>query len=1128
MRLSTLQLARESRRCRPPSGAGPAIARSLLLALGLGLWCGIPVAAQPPGTDPPAEVFPEAGSGESDESLPIQGFLFLSEAGSPVMMPGMTWEEIQRLRNLAVGTELPSQAYSYQDMEIVGTADARRAELAVTIRFTIESTANNWMAIPLRMGNFLRVAPPDVTGVEEYYMSLANDGEGHLLWVKTTTRRDAMLRMNVSARVSSDATRSLDFRLPDVPSTVRLTVPQSNVTGDVSGQGYETIDPQKLPDGRTEFVVVSGGGAFTVLWGGMQRKRDDAPALEVTSRINVTWESPQNAPRAAVQLTFQNVLNSIDAFEIRLPPGSSVPEDATLGAGGQPVTFGPPIPDPAGERRRILIPKEVRKPRIDLNFSLSMQLPSGNVSASNPLPLRVPEVIGALRHRGEITVQTSNDYRLRWNAEPWVRSVLGEPVDETTAGRTYLFQFDRSTFDLPLWLSAKKRQVRINATSSISFRETTAHLEMLIHSSDRSADARGPQIDMAQWRLESIENADTGEPMDTFQGDGYPEIDYPPGTGAPPPIRIQAHQTIDPSQELIVINLPRLVKTDDGLLVPTSTVEIVNSGRSLFVVDLESSEHLERLVAATSETSSNSTLTRFRVDAHDAPAVLVGTIVEQPPRITLASDTTVVLDGNQLQTTIDWTVTSRLDLEGVLPIRAPQLSSRTRRDARNAAEFDRLFADEPQPQRATDPAELWSVTVGGVPAALHPLDENRFDLVSERLTEGTMSIRWTRTQVINSSAAGDSFESLSLPRPAIEDVTIRGPVRISLRGTIDTELLSASSPSSSEILLDAIPPDPVRLRLRLRDTPREELSVSQVVQRTAVGRSTRHEQVLARVQGGDAFTVQLRTGISDVVVDGYIDMEKVTVVQDKDTLIVPLPGDQSVHVVDLRVWIAENSPTSLALIEPSIRLPVGVGRVQWQVIVPSDCHLVWASPTLGRSMIWSFSPWNMGRLPSHDDADLTAMIGAAPHPMPVGNHYLYVGSDVRSFQAFAVSRVVLWLIVGAIVLTTALMLTHVPKTRHPMSAVVGAMLFAGLLAIAPDAAVLAGHFGVIALVLVIVMIAVRSLVTPRSSDRILASREARRRAEASTHSLAPPAAEKRSSVTHTHVLPPPSPTEVTP
>jgi hypothetical protein len=442
--------------------------------------------------------------------------------------------------------------------------------------------------------------------------------------------------------------------------------------------------------------------------------------------------------------------------------------------------------------------------------------------------------------------------------------------------------------------------------------------------------------------------------------------------------------------------------------------------------------------------------------------------------------------------------------------------------------FDGLFEDEPQPRRSTDPTDLWSVSVGGVPAALHPLDENRFDLISERLTDGTMSIRWTRTQVISPAAVGDSFESLSLPRPAIEDVTIRGPVRISLRGTVDTELLSASSPSSSEILLDAIPPDPVRLRLRSRDTPREELSVSQVVQRTAVGRTIRHEQVLAKVQGGDAFTVQLKPGVSELVVDGYIDMQQVTVGRDDDTLIVPLPGDQSAHVVDLRVWIAENEPTSVALVEPSIRLPVGVGRVYWQVIVPSDSHLVWASPTLGRSMSWSFARWKMGRIPSHDDARLTAMIGAAPHAMPIGHAYLYVGSDVRSFQALAVSRVVLWLIVGAIVLTTALMLTHLPSTRHPLTAVVGAMLFAGLLAMAPDAAVLAGQLAVIALVLVIVMIAVRSLVTPRSSDRILASREARRRAEASTHSLSPPAIEKRSSITHTQVLPPPSPTEVSP
>ncbi len=957
--------------------------------------------AQPPGTEPPADVIAEPGArGESDAAsgLPIKAFMFLSEAESPVLMPGMSWEELERLQNLDIGTEAPTQAYSYQSLEITGTAADQRADLEVTLRLSIESTDNDWIAIPLRMGNFHRLAPPDVTGVEEYFMTLSRGGTGYLLWVKTNNRRDATLRMNVSARVETTSTRALDFQLPDVPSTVRLIASAENVTGDVVGRGYETIEAKKLAGGRTEFVVESGGGTFTVRWGRLERKSDDAPSLEVVSRINLIWESPQDAPRATVQLTLRNDRNSIDSFEIRLPTGSIVSEGATLGAGGQSITFGPPLSGPDGDRRQVLIPEEERQNRIDLIFSFNVQLPSGNVSSTNPVAFRVPEVIGTLRHRGEITVQTSDEYRLRWHAEPWVRSVLADAGDATATGRSYLFQFDRGSFELPLWLSAKERQVRINAKSTITFRETTATLEMLIRASGRAADGRGPQIDMAGWTLQAIENDETDEPMDSFQGDDYPEIDFPSGSGEPPPIRIRAQYTIDPTQELIVISVPRIVRADDSLLVPTSTVDVVSSGRSLLVVDLEASENLERIVSPASETASGSTISSFRIDSYESPAVIVGTMVEQPPRITLASDGTIALDANQLHTTIDWTVTSRLDLEGRLPIRIPMTgapipkvgaavpkvgAAGAKLEAAGAkleaagAKLEALAAQRDDPaeppsesllesaigllssdqlgQHSSDAITNWGVTVNGVPAVLQQVGVDRFDLVSDRLADGTMSIRWDRTQVLSSAVIGDSIESVALPRLAIEDVPVRGAVRISLRGDHQTELLSAVSPSVSELLFDSLPPEPVRLRLRSRETPREELSVSQVVLRTVIGRSTRHEQVLANIQGGESFRVGLPTGTSEVSVEAEIDRKPWPVRRDGDTLILSLPGDQSSHVVDLRVWIAETSASTVSMIEPMLRLPVGVGRVYWQIIAPHDSHVIWASPTIGRSMTWNFA-----------------------------------------------------------------------------------------------------------------------------------------------------------------------------
>ena len=90
------------------------------------------------------------------------------------------------------------------------------------------------------------------------------------------------------------------------------------------------------------------------------------------------------------------------------------------------------------------------------------------------------------------------------------------------------------------------------------------------------------------------------------------------------------------------------------------------------------------------------------------------------------------------------------------------------------------------------------------------------------------------------------------------------------------------------------------------------------------------------------------------------------------------------------------------------------------------------------------------------------------------------------------------------------------------------MMFGGLLAIAPDAAVLAGQFGIIALVLVVVMIAVRALVSPTKNGRVFSSSAvaADQPRPPSTRSLMPAiAAEPGGSATE--ALPEPAPTEVT-
>ncbi len=1083
----------------------------LIAAMFLTLLIASSSSAQPPGTLPPQDVFDR-----DENALPIRAFMFLSEAESKVMMPGVTWEEYERRMNRDSDSDGQRQPFSYQSLTITGSAEDNRAEMEVTLKLSIESTNDRWIKIPLRMDNFHRLSPPDVSGVDEYSMSLESNSSEHVLWVKTAAVGEAMVRMRVSSSVQLQPTRSIDFRLPDVPSQVELLADDRGVEGEVIGRGDETLTSAAKPGGKTTFSIESGGGNFSLRWGKLDRSTDDRPLLEVDSRIDVRWDSPQDQPIMSVRLTVRNAKGSIDGFQLRLPPDSVILDTPRLGIGGRTIEFldpgsplqpgEPPLAstrrsdgqgDPASSNgvRRVVIPAEERQQRIELNFDL--QLSADDTSPASPLGLRVVEVVGSLRHRGEISIQTGGDYRLRWRTRSWIRSEPSESSEDGLSSRLYRFRFDRASFVLPIWLSAKERQTRVTSKSELIIRDGVASIVMDVQASGQATDGR-LQVDDSGWNISSIENVETGEPIESFRSDTFRMIDLnlgnPDNTTA---IRIRGQRLIEVEDGEIEFAIPRMVGDGDNLSIQSATLNVIGSGRTLLVVDLARSKGLTRTGASTAENGTSTTISTFRMLSPDGIAILVGNLVEQPPRITLSSDATIELDGDQLRSTVDWTVTSPLDLEGRLPIRiakplaAPtpkgsessendlqDVSSATSAENSNSNQFDGFVGE---------PTEPWVVTVDGMPATLRTLDGDRYELISERLSVGTMAIRWRHTQTRRSSSTQRSTESISLPRPNIADVTVRGNMRVNLRGNQQFDLTSTQSVPTSTMDLESLPRDPLRVRLQSRLVTTDDITIRQALLRTVVGRLTRHEQVIARVQGGDTFQVELPFDTPEVSVEASIDDERVPVQRLGNALIVALSGDRVSHVVDLRVWIATSTSPSFAVVDPMLRLPAGVGRVYWQIIAPTDAHVVWASPTVGRSMAWRFDRWRLYREPSHSDAALAAMIGATPASIadtPPGNDYLYVGSDLPSFEVVIVSRTVLWIFVGSFILALAVMLTHLPKSRHPLTAIVIAVLFAGLLAIAPDAAVLGGQLGMISLVLVIVMITIRSLITPNGGNRV--------------------------------------------
>lgn len=83
------------------------------------------------------------------------------------------------------------------------------------------------------------------------------------------------------------------------------------------------------------------------------------------------------------------------------------------------------------------------------------------------------------------------------------------------------------------------------------------------------------------------------------------------------------------------------------------------------------------------------------------------------------------------------------------------------------------------------------------------------------------------------------------------------------------------------------------------------------------------------------------------------------------------------------------------------------------------------------------------------------------------------------------SRLAIWLIVGALVLVVSCLLTYYPAMRHPLLAITGAVLLGGMTLLLPDAAVLVGQVMLVAMLMVAVMAGVSHLLTPRHSPRVL-------------------------------------------
>ena len=685
--------------------------------------------AQPPNNYPPEELVrpaKESGTGQ----LPIRGIMFLDASGNPVYWPDMTYE---RILELEAGPQNQTRNYIIDSVLIDGKVAGESALLDVRIKVRINATGTESIEVPLGLQNFHRITEPTFAGdnkqANRLAVAIASEAGPHTLVASVPKDSVIELRMKMSARVDRTAGSALEFQLPAAPAVVNVQTETPDAIGKIIDRDAEVIQSSQGNKGNVKFRVESNGGRFTLQWSPPQTEQT-VSLLESDTTVSVRWNSPQDPIIETVRMTVRDSNSPIKAIDLQLPaggkllerpkllPNSSAAADAT-GTPLESAAAGPNQP----ELLRVTIPTAQQSQLLTVEFRL--ELPSNPASTGTPHELAAPVIPNALRNQGTLEIETSSDYRLRWQQSVYVKNFAVARSDEATDVRRYAFEYVRGAFRLPIWLDATRREFRVTSHCDVDMRDTYAELTMQILSTGNSNSGQLISVDLADWQLPKIENGRTGAPVSWYESDGLLHIDLPyNGMEESSPVTIRTRRTLGDSAEapstvtqpetldaqLIRMTLPRVVNPGEvqtPITLQESTARITSLGRRALVVDLEQSKNLERV---SSTQTDNDTSKRFTVVPPEAAATVVGQMVPQPPRLILSGDASVQLlpgqaDALTLESIVQWNLISKTDLEGRLRIAVA--ADQAMIDAYQAGTVDQLLQER-----------RWQVSLDNAPAPI--------------------------------------------------------------------------------------------------------------------------------------------------------------------------------------------------------------------------------------------------------------------------------------------------------------------------------------------------------------------------------------------------------------------------
>jgi hypothetical protein len=183
--------------------------------------------------------------------------------------------------------------------------------------------------------------------------------------------------------------------------------------------------------------------------------------------------------------------------------------------------------------------------------------------------------------------------------------------------------------------------------------------------------------------------------------------------------------------------------------------------------------------------------------------------------------------------------------------------------------------------------------------------------------------------------------------------------------------------------------------------------------------------------------------------------------------------DEQEFTLEVFYWFSVVDPYVGRL---SVELPEIVGadraaRAYWQLVLPRNECLLWASPNLTREISWQWVGPAWGRRQSLDQNRLERWLDATQQEaLPRDtNRYLFSTLGSVAPQQFVTAQLhVVLVVIAGCALAIGLLLIYVPQLRHPGVLFVGGVIFTGVGVLYPDPVILAAQTAVFGIALVLV------------------------------------------------------------